>query len=133
MEMTYTELLEELKKMQIEEIRADSSEKLEFALRTDHLTQLNGILESYFGPPLKPLNERPSRQAIHYASPYGGIRRGQTLYCKEGDTVFDFALLWPWGDGTCVTVKIIQDEKSKFDTPPQSLWQKISHTLFGQK
>ena len=131
--MTHSQLLEELKKVDIEEIRADTTEKFEFALRTDYLTQLNGILQRYFGPPLKPPNERPSRQAAYYASSYGGIRRGQTLYCREGETVFDFALLWPWGDGTYVTVKILQDEKSKFDTPPEGLWQKISRILFGRK
>ncbi len=131
--MTYTKLLEDVKKLEIEELRADSSEMLEFAIRTDYLSQLNGILESYFGPPLKPPNKRPSRQEVIYASPYGGIRRGQTLYCIERDTVLNIALLWPWGDGTCVTVKIIQDEKSKFEIPSESLSQKIIHTIFGQK
>ncbi len=133
MEMTYTKLLEEVKKLEIEEIRADSSEMLEFAIGTDYLNQLNGVLEGYFGPPLKPPNKRPSPQAATYASPYGGIRRGQTLYCKEGDTVLNIALLWPWGDGTCVTVKIMQDQKSKFEVSSESLSQRVIHTLFGQK
>jgi hypothetical protein len=42
--MTYTKLLEDVKKLVIEEIRADSSEMLEFAIRTDYLNQLNGVL-----------------------------------------------------------------------------------------
>lgn len=133
MEMTYTKLREEVKKLEIEEIRADSSKMIEFVIRTDYLTQLNGVLEGYFGPPLKPPDKRPSRQAATYASLYGGIRRGQTLYCKDRDTVLNLALLWPWGDGTCVTVKIVQDQKSKFEISSESLRQRIIHTIFGQK
>jgi len=112
--MTYTKLLEEVKKLKIEETRTDSFEMLEFVIHRDSLSQLNRILESYFDQPLKPPNEKPSRLVVKYTSPYGGIRQDQTFYFRECDTVLNFALLWPWGDGTLVTVKIIQDQKSKF-------------------
>jgi hypothetical protein len=112
--MTYTKLLEKVKKLKIEETRTDSFEMLEFVIHRDYLSQLNGILESYFDQPLKPPNEKPSRLVDKYASSYGGIRQGQTFYFRECDTVLNFALLWPWGDGILVTVKIIQDQKSKF-------------------
>ncbi len=112
--MTYAKFLEEVKKLKIEETRTDSLEMLEFVIHKDYLSQLNQVLESYFDQPLKPSNEKPSRLVDKYASPYGGVRQGQTFYFKDCDTVLNFALLWPWGDGTLVTVKIIQDQKSKF-------------------
>jgi hypothetical protein len=108
--MNYNEFLEQIKKLECMELREDRPEYTELVIATNHLKSLISILESYYGAAYASPEERPSKQAQKYADPYGGIRKGQTLYYSDRGDVFQCALLWPWGDGKATTVKIIQGE-----------------------
>ena len=40
------------------------------------------------------------------ANEFGGVRKGQTLYCISISSPLIIAMLWPWQDGERVTLKI---------------------------
>ena len=106
--MTYPELLEEAKKLKFREKRVDSPALLELVISHDLMGDLGKVLENYFGPPLKPAHQAPSREANAYSAPYGGIQKNQTLYYRDAEAVSQCALLWPWSDGKLITVKIAE-------------------------
>lgn len=106
--MTFPELLAEVQKLKREEQRAQTEESLEIVVSKDGLDLLNEVLTGYFGPPLKSKGHAPSRDANRRAKPYGGIRRDQTMYSRSDTVHSEYAFLWPWGNGTRITVKILQ-------------------------
>lgn len=111
--MKFHELLNEIQaRFHLEEKRALNEEYLEVVIPTDILPQLSVFLESYFGVPLKAKDKHPSDDANRYSRAYGGIQQNQTMYFRHGDQVREMALLWPWGCGTLVTLKVIQEKLS---------------------
>ena len=106
--MTYAELISELKKLELEEIRTNSNTLFEFVIRTELLQKLEEILKRYFGIPVKPAGEAPSAGEDKSVSAYGGIRKDQTLYSLEREGASYYAMLWPWANGILLTVKVVQ-------------------------
>ena len=106
--MNYNVFLEQIKELEFEELREDQSEYMEFVIGTNHWNRLSSILENYYGAAYASLDKKPSMQAKKYADPYGGVKKGQTLYYLDKGEVFHCALLWPWGNGNATTVKIFQ-------------------------
>lgn len=107
--MTFKELLSEMAKIKCRETRVRTDSALEVVIAKADLKSLTAALESYFGPALKPEGVQPSREANRYAEPYGGIRRDQTMYFRKQESALDIALLWPWGSGDVLTVKIFRE------------------------
>ncbi len=106
--MTYIELISQLKKLPLEEVRNNSNQFFEFVIQVKELGGLHALLEAYFGSPLKPAGKNPSKEMDRSVSGYGGIRADQTLYQLEDDKNSHYAMLWPWANGALVTVKIVQ-------------------------
>jgi hypothetical protein len=129
--MTFSEFLEEVKKVKREEQRAEEAEYLEIVISREVLASLHAVLSSYFGPPLKPEGDSPSGEANRHAKPYGGIRKDQTMYFRRDGAVSECALLWPWGSGGRITVKIIQSRNA--DSPPESGLSSFFGRLTGRK
>ncbi len=107
--MTFEELLSEIAKIKCREMRVRTENALEVVIAKADLGPLTAALESYFGPPLKPEGAAPSRDASGYAEPYGGIRRDQTMYFRKSESRSDIALLWPWGSGNVLTIKVFRE------------------------
>jgi len=108
--MTYAELLDQIKKIEFAEKREEASDFFEFVIHANEEERLGTILQAYFGPPLKPAGEQPSKEAKKRSADYGGVRANQTLYFRSYDSVCQCVLLWPWGNGTQITVKMIVEE-----------------------
>ena len=126
--MTFPELFLEIQKLKRDEQRLRTADYLEVVIAKDHFKPLNEILTAYFGPPLKPEGQAPSGEAIRQAAPHGGIRKDQTMYFREGDDLSQYALVWPWGSGNRVTVKIIQAKRSDL----KGGWQGFLTGLFSR-
>jgi hypothetical protein len=109
--MIFDELLSEVKKIKCEEQRISNENHLEVVVAKAELVLFNNILDSYFGKPLKPGGKGPSSDDNRIADPYGGIHKNQTLYLKKNDDFSEIVLLWPWGDGVSVTVKMIREQR----------------------
>ena len=106
--MNFDELVQSLQNIPVDEERKRSEGYLEFVLSSRHLTHLYPILEKYFGVPFKPPGVAPSKEAEAHAKTYGGILKHQTLYFMKKDGLAQCAMIWPWGDGSRVTVKVAQ-------------------------
>ncbi len=106
--MTFEELADQIKNGPCEEVRTQTESFLEVVVGTAFLGTVSGMLEAYFGSPMKAEGKKPDRESSRYAEPYGGIRQNQTLYRKkEGGPAT--AILWPWGSGSRVTLKLIKE------------------------
>ena len=130
--MTFQELVAELKKQRLRELRDCSEDYFEAVVSTADLAVVESVLTTYFGVPMKPAGVQASGDAGHFSKPYGGIQKNQTMYFLQKEGGNELALLWPWGNGTLVTLKIIvegkpkapQEEEAK-SSEKKSFWESI--------
>lgn len=111
-DMTFKDFLTQIQTIRIEESRAQTEEYFEAVISKPSLDPLHKILEAYFGPPIKPEGCPPSGEASRYAKLYGGIRRDQTMYFRRDGEHSECVLLWPWGSGVRITIKVIRSKSS---------------------
>ncbi|MBF0123450.1 MAG: hypothetical protein HQL21_08635 [Candidatus Omnitrophica bacterium] len=107
--MTYSELVTGLKNVPPQELRVSEDDYFEGVFLQASMPTASVGLEAYFGVPLKPLGMSAGPEAEKISKPYGGIQTGQTLYVRKGQEGLDCALIWPWGNGVSVTLKIIRE------------------------
>lgn len=103
--MNFSELLTEIKKLKFQETRADRTDYFEGVAKMDLIPDLTTALQNYFGVAAKPAGQPSKGKDQQVSSPYGGIQKNQTLYWSE-QKIGELAMLWPWGDGASVTLKI---------------------------
>jgi hypothetical protein len=127
--MTFRDFLAEIQTLRIEELRVQTEDYLEAVISKAGLDPLHKVLTAYFGSPFKPEGHAPSAKAERHAKPYGGIRKDQTMYFREEGDLCECALLWPWGNGVCITVKIIQSKSSD----PENGWKDLLENIFIHK
>ena len=104
--MTFEEFLNRVKEIPCHEKRAFEADYVELVVSKVVLDPVNVLLESYFGKPFKPAGSQPSAEANGFAKPYGGINVDQTLFARKAADHTELAFLWPWGNGTHVTLKL---------------------------
>ena len=127
--MTFQDFLAEIQTLQIVELRAQKEEYFEAVISKADLGPLHKILTTYFGPPLKPEGQLPSGEANRRAESYGGIRKDQTMYFRRDGDHAECALLWPWGSGARITIKVTQSKSSGSG----SAWVGFLGKLFRRK
>ena len=120
--MTFRDFLARLQALKVEESRAQTEEYFEAVISKDSLDALHTILTAYFGSPLKPEGHAPSGKASRHAEPHGGIRKDQTMYFHQDGDVCEYALLWPWGSGARITLKVIQAKRSGREVESLGFW-----------
>ena len=106
--MTFEELIEEVKKVEFHEVRSQQKNYMEVVIAKKNMDSLLSVFESYFGVPLKPEGKPVTQEATQHSQPYGGVQNNQTLYFQKNNEGSTLALLWPWGSGVLITVKIVQ-------------------------
>ncbi|MGR3319968.1 MAG: hypothetical protein ACUZ8O_15985 [Candidatus Anammoxibacter sp.] len=131
--MAFPLIVERIKKLELKEIRDDSSDYFEFVIHKNYIEQLNSILESCFGLPLKPAGQKPSRQTTKLTASSGGVRLDQTLHHLESETETCCAIQWPWGDGEFITVKITCCQVLDRKTDSSGTRNSFLGSLFGRK
>ena len=114
--MTFHSIVENIKRLQLNETRNESPDYFESVIHKNNFEQLNSILESSFGPSLKPTGQKPSRQASMLAMYIGGIRQEQTLHYFECGTESCCAAQWPWSTGEFITVRVKRNKVQKYKT-----------------
>jgi hypothetical protein len=128
--MTFQDVLIQIQTLKVEESRGQTADYFEAVISKSGLDPLNKILTTYFGPPLKAEGRSPSAEAKEHAGPYGGIREDQTMYLRRDGDYAECALLWPWGSGNRITVKVI---RSKGPEPVEGGWPGLLKNLFTRK
>lgn len=106
--MTFAELVSAVKKVPYQELRAQADHYLEVVVAQANFVALHAVLQTYFGPPLKPQGAPPTADSDRYSGRYGGVRGEQILYVRPKEKGADVALLWPWGGGSVVTLKLVR-------------------------
>ena len=89
------------------EKRGESEEFFEAVFFNTGLDKVNAVLEEFLGDPFKPAGVHASAEANAAAKDYGGIHSNQTLYKTEFSGGQVIAMLWPWGNNTHTTLKIV--------------------------
>jgi len=107
--MTFDELLGQVQQSECQEVRTREDDYCEVVVTRTQLESVGAYLQSYFGIPFKPEGEQPGPEAMSYTKPYGGIFKDQVLYHRKNDRGVEMALLWPWGGGDPVTLKIVRE------------------------
>jgi len=105
----FEELLHGVKEVKLEEMREHETDYMEVVVSRENLEEVEVLLTSYFGAPIKPAGERASKEASKRAKAYGGIMPNQTMYFQEITQKVEMALLWPWSGGGSITIKLIQE------------------------
>jgi len=106
--MTFDDLLEQIQKIPCSEKRAREQNYCEVVFAKPSMQEVNTALEACFGPPLKPEGKPPSAEATQYSKAYGGVQGNQVLYYRKSANGDEMAMLWPWGNGVSVTLKMIR-------------------------
>lgn len=104
--MRFTDLRNELKNIVFIMIREESSDYFEAVIARSELSNLALRLEKFLGPPIWPSQTKLSEEVEGSIRDYGGIMPDQDLYFRKQDTETVIAMLWPWSNGTHITVKI---------------------------
>ena len=94
--------------MGFSELGKDSDNYLEAVIVTDEAGELCRVLETFLGPAVWPSENKLSPQIEDAIRGFGGIMEGQTLSFLHQYNNTVLAMLWPWGNGKHITVKIIQ-------------------------
>jgi len=128
--MTFQDLLTQIQALKFEESRGQTEDYFEAVISKAGLDPWHKILTAYFGAPLKPEGRPPSPEAKEHAGPYGGIREDQTMYFRSDGEYSECALLWPWGSGNRITIKVI---RSKGPEPMEGGWPDLMKNLFFRK
>lgn len=74
-------------------------------LRQDFGTWDN-LLTEILGPVASPFDADPSKDHLEITKAFGGVRKGQALYQKDFGDYIIIAMLWPWQNGTHITLKM---------------------------
>lgn len=129
--MTFSDLTAQIKKLPLEEVRSESAGLFECVFNTGSSEKLTALLESFFGPALKPSGQNPTRELEACSAAFGGVRKNQTLYYVEKAGIFHCAMIWPWSDETKATLKIFpaKSKISSSDGSSASSWGKISENI----
>lgn len=106
--MLFNEVRRGLESVVFERLRVDTNNYFEAVVSKNELAKLTAVLESFFGQPAWPSENKLSLQVQEAINTFGGIKAGQTLYIGNLESEILFAMLWPWEDGWHTTVKLIQ-------------------------
>ncbi len=93
---------------ELELVRTDNKDYFETVILKDKLTKLIEKIEPAFGPPKLPSDKELTPKVQQVINDLGGVRENQILYVLNTKSSFILIMLWPWGDGQRVTLKIYQ-------------------------
>ncbi len=103
--MPPSEIRMALNNFEFQEVRVESEDYFEAVVNKSELDKMTPTLERFFGKAV-PSMDILSPQAKAKVKELGGVMPGQSLYLKcEGEAII-FAMVWPWGSGTLITIKI---------------------------
>jgi hypothetical protein len=103
--MEFSELRKEMDVFSFDEKRSDEADYFEVVVSKPELEKITPVLEKFLGPAITSTqNLAPQQKTM--VDEMGGIMPGQSLYLRSENNQTFFAMLWPWGSGKQVTVKI---------------------------
>lgn len=104
--MQLAEIRKELKDISFIMVREETRDYFEAVILKSELAKLTPKLEKFLGQRIWPSNNKLSDVIEISIREFGGVMAGQELYFYQRDNETVFAMLWPWSNGTHVTLKI---------------------------
>lgn len=102
--MEFSDVTQAVKAAGIDSLRTENPDFFEAVLLTAAISALTPRLVELFGPAAYP-GGSITPQVTAVIENFGGIMKGQTLYCSTVPGKTYFLMLWPWSDKEHVTVK----------------------------
>jgi len=106
--MAFDQIRNDLKTINFDALRLDCDNRFEAVILKEELQKLVARLESFFGSPAWPSQNRLSMKVRQVIDGFGGIMQGQTLYYRDTGEDSVYAMLWPWQDGQHTTLKVFK-------------------------
>lgn len=103
--MEFNELKNELRKCTFSQTRADEESFFEAVISKAELAKLTPVLEGLLGPPVDPESGNLSEKLKAQIKELGGVMGGQSLYVLSQQDACLFLMLWPWSNGSLITLK----------------------------
>ncbi len=104
--MTLKEFTQRIAGLKVHQVREESDDYQERVIFSADIKQWSTVLEEVLGPPAKPAGVDPTGNDLVLCQIYGSIMKNQTLYRKAFGDGTILAMLWPWQDGTHITLKV---------------------------
>jgi hypothetical protein len=104
--MTINEIFEKLSVLDVKKKRSHEEDYLELVFFKKDIHAWERELKEIMGQALKPFGKKPSGEHGKLAKPYGGIRANQSLYKRNFGKYDVVAMIWPWGNGQHMTLKM---------------------------
>ena len=104
--MDIDEIIQKGNELGIDQTRAVENKYAEIVILSRLLEDWSRLLESFFGPPVKPSGMTPATLHHTITMAYGGIEKNQVLYAKNFDNKTMIAMIWPWQDQKHITLKM---------------------------
>lgn len=103
-------MIDEIRETFKMEIRPNSrgSDYLEAVVDTKDIELLHSLLKRYLGPAVKEQGKEANlpNKIEELVDSLGGLRKGQSFFCRQEGHQVIYAALWPWeSDPTKVTLK----------------------------
>jgi hypothetical protein len=100
------DVVAKIKALEIYEERTMTETYCEVVFKTSDQDKWAAVLTEFLGQPAKPSGQKPSSEDMKITKDFSGIYANQTLYKKEVDGSTVIAMLWPWGSGDLITLKL---------------------------
>jgi len=110
--MNLNEITKRFECLRISEKRLNNEGYCELIVYTEDKEKWTNILNEIFGPPMKAEGIDPSKHDCQLTAHCGGIRKNQISFMREVDDSIIVAVLWPWNNGICTTLKISKIKKN---------------------
>jgi len=104
--MTIEEILQSCKGLTVCEERSRGQDYCELVFLNEEIDRWNTIFTRLLGPAIKPKGLKPTEEDLLVTAAYGGITDGQVLFRKDFGPEIILAMLWPWQNGSQVTLKV---------------------------
>jgi len=109
--MKLSDIYLQLDSLEIFDRRYLKEDYLECVFFKENFEKWDNLLTELLGPVANPFDADPSKEHLEISKAFGGVRKGQALYQKDFGDYTIIAMLWPWQNGTHITLKMPLIEK----------------------
>jgi hypothetical protein len=106
MDSTLKEILKNCIDLAVVQERARRDQYVELVFPTKETDQWAAKIQESLGEASKPPGQSATKEQEKITKDFGGIQKGQTLFCKSRDEEYIIAMFWPWGNGEHTTLKL---------------------------
>ena len=105
--MKLEEIFKKCNDLRVLQRRLMVGEYKEIVVYREDMESWQNTLTEILGAPVKMAGVKPTQEDLSLTQEYGGIAENQILFYRKFEDVFVIAMIWPWEDGTYMTLKMV--------------------------